>query len=224
MHFHYCNVVFPISDISFFHSTAWSLPFTFFYFYSLPSLFLRPYLCSISTSLPSLYFLHDGREAQEFRGRLPYLSFPIKTSFSLVQKEFNPVSELREEGDPPQTLEPDEEEKPEKTSEAKGEDPDADSGKEKDAAAHGKKKKGRTRKKSATEDWEAIRRAVVEASARSAFRGGIVIYPDGYWSEGLPSDSDLHEWDCLCSKCGDPESDNDDTNYLLNTWGERKTL
>ena len=165
-----------------------------------------------------------GEKPKNLEVCYPIYRFLLRLHFSLVQKEFNPVSELREEGDPPQTLEPDEEEKPEKTSEAKGEDPDADSGKEKDAAAHGKKKKGRTRKKSATEDWEAIRRAVVEASARSAFRGGIVIYPDGYWSEGLPSDSDLHEWDCLCSKCGDPESDNDDTNYLLNTWGERKTL
>ena len=71
-----------------------------------------------------------------------------------------------------------------------------------------------------------MRRAVVEASARSAFRGGIVIYPDGYWSEGLPSDSDLHEWDCLCSRCGDPESDDSDQdlNYLLDAWRERKTL
>ena len=149
---------------------------------------------------------------------------------SYLQKEFDPVSEPREEGDPPFTAEPDKD-KPEEKIRSKGEDGE-DSENEEDGVT--REKAGPKKEKSevtvlstvvsATEDWEAMRLAVVAASARSAFREGIVIYPDGYWSDGLPSDSSLHEWDCLCTKCGDPESDDDDTNFLLNTWHERKTL
>ena len=147
---------------------------------------------------------------------------------SYLQKEFDPVSELREEDDPPVAAEPDKD-KPEEKIRSKEEEGE-DSENEEDGASQEKARPKEEKHEvlstvaSATEDWEAMRLAVVAASARSAFREGIVVYPDGYWSDGLPSDSSLHEWDCLCTKCGDPESDDDDTNFLLNTWHERKTL
>ena len=146
-----------------------------------------------------------------------------------MQKEFDPVSALREEDDPPVATGSDEE-KPEEKVKSKEEEKEEDSKNEEKKVPQ---ERARRKKKEAivlstvvvdTEDWEDMRRAVVAASARSAFRDGIHIYPDGYWSEGLPSDSSLHEWDCLCTRCGDPASDDDDTNFLLNTWHERKTL
>ena len=137
-----------------------------------------------------------------------------------MQKEFDPVSALREEDDPPIATGSDEG-KPEEKVKSKEEEKEEDSKSE-------EKKVPQERARSTvvvdTEDWEEMRRAVVAASARSAFRDGIRIYPDGYWSEDLPSDSSLHEWDCLCTRCRDPASDDDDTNFLLNTWHERKTL
>ena len=137
-----------------------------------------------------------------------------------MQKEFDPVSALREEDDPPIATGSDEG-KPEEKVKSKEEEKEEDSkNEERKIPQEGV----RSTVVVDTEDWEEMRRAVVAASARSAFRDGIRIYPDGYWSEGLPSDSSLHEWDCLCSRCWDPESDDDDTNYLLNTWHERKTL
>ena len=150
---------------------------------------------------------------------------------SYLQKEFDPVSELREEDDPPVAAGPDKDE-PEEKIKSKEEEEEENSENEEDGVAQEKARRKKKKNEvivsstvvSATEDWEAMRLAVVAASARSAFREGIVIYPDGYWSDGLPSDSSLHEWDCLCTKCGDPESDDDDTNFLLNTWHERKTL
>ena len=161
-----------------------------------------------------------GAKSKNFEVFNP-IYFPSQTTIpSHLQKEFDPVPELREEDDPPVAAEPDKDE-PEEKNKSKDEEAEEDSENEESGVAQ---EKVRRKEKSATEDWEAMRRAVVEASARSAFRGGIVVYPDGYWSDGLPSDSDLHEWDCLCSKCGDPASDDDDVNYLLRTWHERKTL
>ena len=147
-----------------------------------------------------------------------------------MQKEFDPVSALREEDDPPVATGSDEE-KPEEKIKSKEEEAEDDSENEEQEVQERARRKKKAKKVTIlstvvvdTEDWEDMRRAVVAASARSAFRDGIHIYPDGYWSEGLPSDSSLHEWDCLCTRCGDPASDDDDTNFLLNTWHERKTL
>ena len=216
-------IILHSSDIPFF-------PFRLGPFYSN---FILPPLSSTSTPSPPPPFpscVSSSPLPPSRWGRSPriwrYVTLSIIPSsdltLSYLQKEFDPVSELREEGDPPIATDPDKD-KPEEKKEAKGEDPEEDSEKEEDATAQEKKKR-KKRKKNATEDWEAIRRAVVEASARSAYRGGVIVYPDGYWSEGLPSDSDLHEWDCLCSRCGEPDSDDSGVNFLLNTWEERKTL
>ena len=148
-----------------------------------------------------------------------------------MQKEFDPVSALREEDDPPIATGSDEG-KPEEKVKSKEEEKEEDSKNEEKKVTQERARRKKKAKEVTvlstvvvdTEDWEDMRRAVVAASARSAFRDGIHIYPDGYWSEGLPSDSSLHEWDCLCTRCGDPASDDDDTNFLLNTWHERKTL
>ena len=186
---------------------AWSLPLL------LPTTIFPPRLFS-STSLTM------GEKSKNLEVFNP-IYFPSQAIISsYLQKEFDPVSELREE------------DKPEEKIKSKEEEAEEDSENEEQEVAQERVR--RTQKEKCVtvlstvvvdmEDWEAMRRAVVAASARSAFREGIVIYPDGYWSEGLPSDSSLHEWDCLCTQCGDPESDDDDTSFLLNTWHERKTL
>ena len=113
-----------------------------------------------------------------------------------MQKEFDPVSALREEDDPSIATGSDEG-KPEEKVKSKEEEKEEDSKSE-------EKKVPQERARSTvvvdTEDWEDMMRAVVAASARSAFRDGIRIYPDGYWSEDIPSYSSLHQWDCLCTR------------------------
>ena len=198
---------------------AWSLPL------------LSPLASILPLRLFSSTSLTMGEKSKNLEVFSP-IYFPSQAVISsYLQKEFDPVSELKEEDDPPVAAKPDED-KPEEKIESKEEEEGEDSENEEDGVAQEKARRKKKKNEvkvlstvvSATEDWEAVRLAVVAASARSAFREGIVVYPDGYWSDGLPSDSSLHEWDCLCTKCGDPESDDDDTNFLLNAWYERKTL
>ena len=102
-----------------------------------------------------------GEKSKNFEVFNP-IYFPSQTTIpSHLQKEFDPVPELREEDDPPVAAEPDKDE-PEEKNKSKVEEAEKDSNEE-SGFAH---EKVRGKEKSATEDWEAMRRAVVQASAR----------------------------------------------------------
>ena len=124
------------------------------------------------------------------------------------------TTELRGEGSPPEALEAEKEKE-----EAKEEEKERDSERKEDAVQE--KKKRKRKKKKATDDWDSMRKAVVEASA-CAMGACHQIYPDGYWSEDLPFDPDLHDRDCQCFKCRGPDSDDSGVNFFFNTWEEQR--
>ena len=161
-----------IPSDTYFPFLAWSLPLLF----SSTSI-LPPRLFS-STSLTM------GEKSKNLEVFNP-IYFPSQAVISsYLQKEFDPVSELKEEDDPPVAARPDKDE-PEEKIKSKEEEADEDSENEEDGVAQEKARRKKKEKEvdvlstvvSATEDWEAMRLAVVAASARSARGEDAVMRP-----------------------------------------------